>query len=71
MLGITQDIIFNPAAWGAFLTGLGSVGAVLLSLRKQKQRSDDLCEKRIDEIRKAFRVGTQFEKRQEQKRRAG
>jgi hypothetical protein len=70
MLGVT-DIIFDPAAWGAFLTGLGSVTAVLLSLRKQKQKSEDLCEKRIEEIRKAFRVGTQFERKQTQKRRAG
>jgi len=58
----------DPAAWGAFLTGFASVLAVCLSLRHTKAKADDNCDKRVQEIKKAFMAGTEFEHRQQERR---
>jgi len=60
----------DPAGWGAFLSGVGSVLAVLLSLKRTRKRAEDKCQQRIDDIRKAFNYGTEFERRQEERKRA-
>jgi hypothetical protein len=49
------------AALGALLTGIGSLIAAILSVRKQKQKDVDICEKRITEIREAFYAGVHFQ----------
>jgi len=51
----------DPAAWGAFLTGMASILAVLLTLRRSKSKSEDNCNQRIEELKDAFRTGTKYE----------
>ena len=53
----------DPAAWGAFLTGMAAVIGVLLTLRRTKHRSDEGCNERIEELKDAFRIGTKYELR--------
>jgi len=53
----------DPAAWGAFLTGMASVIAVLLTIRRSKHKADDNCAERIEELREAFKIGTKYELR--------
>jgi len=64
VLGITQ-VLTDPAAWGAFLSGCGAVLGAMFSLRRTKQRADDQCQQRIEDIRNAFTQGTKFERRAE------
>ena len=64
MLGVTQ-VLQDPAAWGAFLTGVGSVAGAMFSLKRQRKRSEDECSQRIKDIRAAFTQGTRFERRAE------
>lgn len=58
----------DPAAWGALLSGLGSLIAALLSMRGVKKRARDECEQRIGEIKDAFKAGTHYEIREAQRR---
>jgi len=53
----------DPAAWGAFLTGMSAVIAVLLTLRRSKHKADDNCNERIEEMVTAFKAGTKYELR--------
>lgn len=53
----------DPAAWGAFLTGMAAVIGVLLTLRRSKHKSDEGCAERIEELKDAFRIGTKYELR--------
>jgi len=53
----------DPAAWGAFLTGMASILAVLLTLRRSKHKADDNCNQRIEELKDAFKIGTHYELR--------
>jgi len=61
------EILSDPAALGAFLTGVGSVVGAMFSLKRVRKRSEDECKQRIDDIRKAFRAGTQFERKAEER----
>jgi len=54
----------NPAAWGALLSGLGSLIAALLGMRGVKKRARDECEERIKEMKDAFKAGTRYEIRE-------
>jgi len=62
LLAITE-VVTDPAAWGAFLTGLGSVIGACLSIRKVKRSSEENCDQRIKDIHDAFEEGTRFEER--------
>ena len=53
----------DPAAWGAFLTGMASIIAVLLTLRKSKAKGEADCAQRIEELKDAFKIGTKYELR--------
>ena len=53
----------DPAAWGAFLTGMASIIAVLLTLRKSKAKGEADCSQRIEELKDAFKIGTKYELR--------
>jgi hypothetical protein len=68
-----SDLVQDPAAWGAFLTGVGSVLAATFSLKRAKRAADSTCEQRIKEIEMAFTRGTRFERRAEERgrKRAG
>ena len=60
----------DPAAWGAFLTGMASIIAVLLTLRRSKNRQEDNCNQRIEELKDAFRTGTKYEIREVTRKKA-
>jgi len=64
VLGFAQ-VLQDPAAWGAFLSGCGAVIGAMFSLRRTKKRADDQCEQRIRDIKEAFTQGTRFERRAE------
>jgi len=51
------------AGVGALLLGLGSMISAFSGMRHQKKRSEDECDRRISEYRKAFREGMSVEKR--------
>jgi len=53
----------DPASWGAFLTGMASIIAVCLTLRKTKTKAEDECHKQIEQLKDAFRIGTKYELR--------
>jgi hypothetical protein len=57
------SIVTDPAAWGAFLTGLGSVLAAVFSVRRVKKAGDEQCEQRIKDIKWAFKTGMHVEER--------
>jgi hypothetical protein len=52
------------SASGAFLVGLGALISALFSLRGAKKKASDDCDKRIEDIRAAFKKGTEYEQRQ-------
>lgn len=62
MLGITGGVT-DPAAWGAFLTGVAAVLGAGISLRRQRRRDEERCEQRIGDIREAFKAGMKVEER--------
>ncbi|HKB39860.1 MAG TPA: hypothetical protein VKD72_25720 [Gemmataceae bacterium] len=64
MLALSQ-VLSDPAAWGAFLTGMGSVLGAMFSLKRTRKRAEDECAQRLADIKEAFRRGTQFERRAE------
>ena len=66
MLGISQ-VLSDPAAWGAFLTGMGSVLGAMFSLKRTRKRAEDECAQRITDIKEAFARGTRFERRAEER----
>ena len=61
------QVLQDPAAWGAFLSGCGAVMGAFFSLRRTKKRADDQCEQRLKDIKDAFTQGTKFEMRAEQR----
>jgi len=71
VLAVVARVLFDPAAWGALLSGMGSVTAALLSVRGVKKRARSDCDQRISDIRAAFKRGTEFEPRKKQVRRSG
>jgi len=40
---------------------MASIIAVLLTLRRSKNRQEDNCKQRIEELKDAFRTGTKYE----------
>jgi hypothetical protein len=53
----------DPAALGAFFSGIGAVLSALISIRVVQKRCEKQCNERIAEIRKAIHEG--FEMREE------
>jgi len=49
---------------------MASIIAVLLTLRRSKNRQEDNCNQRIEELKDAFRTGTKYEIREVTRKKA-
>ena len=65
-VGVTPALT-DPAAWGAFLTGVAAVVGAGISLKRQRKRDEERCEQRIQDIRVAFKEGMKVEPRESSK----
>lgn len=59
------------AALGALLTGVASLISAVLSNRSQRKKGVDECDKRIEQLSRAFREGLTLKEKLEEDRWSG
>lgn len=56
MLAFNWDVT-DPAAWGAFLTGVAAVLTARHSIRRLKKTDKDECDRRVEELERYWKHG--------------